>query len=123
WQKCLKERQLQSKHGKEKMEGGSKVYRQGYEVEMEELPCAIASLVKLYKGTRLIECETKESQTIQHADSKKPKSCLPLYNDFFPKLVQIETHLEDFSLYEKHNNQLIASDFFRQMLSDSSLSK
>ncbi|CAG8769578.1 3427_t:CDS:2, partial [Cetraspora pellucida] len=36
---------------------------------------------------------------------------------------QIKTHLEDFSLYEKHYNQPIASDFFRQILSDLSLSK
>ncbi|CAG8816756.1 15520_t:CDS:2, partial [Racocetra fulgida] len=65
----------------------------------EELPCAIAPLVKLYEGTGLIEYETKESQTIRHADNKKPKSHLPLYNEFFPELVQIETHLEDFFLY------------------------
>ncbi|CAG8472461.1 8126_t:CDS:2 [Racocetra fulgida] len=52
------------------------------------------------------------SQTKQHADSNLPKDRLPLYNNFFPELVQIQTYLEDFSLCEKHYNQLIVSDFF-----------
>ncbi|CAG8803268.1 5358_t:CDS:1, partial [Racocetra fulgida] len=74
-----------------------------------ELPCALAALVLLHEGSGLLECETKESQTIRYA-----KSRLPLYHSFFPELVQIQTHLEDFSLCEKHYNQLVVSDFLRQ---------
>ncbi|CAG8771737.1 6750_t:CDS:1, partial [Gigaspora rosea] len=84
-----------------------------------ELPCALASSVSLHDGSGLLECETKERQTIWHADSNLAKNRLPLYNSFFPKLIQIQTHLEDFSLCEKHYNQLIMSDFLRQVLTSS----
>ncbi|CAG8774432.1 17483_t:CDS:1, partial [Racocetra fulgida] len=81
-----------------------------------ELPCTLAPSVSLHEGSGLLDCETKDSQTIRHADSKLAKNRLPLYNSFFPELVQIQTHLEDFSLCEKHYNQLIISDFLRQVL-------
>ncbi|CAG8753957.1 23173_t:CDS:2, partial [Cetraspora pellucida] len=74
----------------------------------KDLPCALATLVPLYNNISLLECETKNSQIKQHADSNLPKDYLPLYNNFFPELVQIQTHLKDFSLCEKHYNQLIA---------------
>ncbi|CAG8630794.1 16095_t:CDS:2, partial [Racocetra fulgida] len=51
------------------------------------------------------------------------KSRLPLYNSFFPELIQIQTHLEDFSLCEKHYNQLIVSDFLRQVLTNANYSQ
>ncbi|CAG8601296.1 11044_t:CDS:1, partial [Cetraspora pellucida] len=89
----------------------------------KNLPCALATLVPLYKNLGLLECEIKNSQTIRHADSKKPKSRLQLYNDFFPELIQIQTHLQDFSLCEKHYNQLVASDFLHQMLINSNIPK
>ncbi|CAG8752733.1 3238_t:CDS:2, partial [Racocetra fulgida] len=37
--------------------------------------------------------------------------------------MQIQTHLHDFSLCEKHYNQLIVSDFLCQLLLDSNISK
>ncbi|CAG8780894.1 9974_t:CDS:2, partial [Racocetra fulgida] len=85
----------------------------------KNLPCALATLVPLYKNLGLLECEIKNSQTIRHADSKKPKSRLQLYNDFFPELIQIQTHLQDFSLCEKHYNQLWqinSSDFDNEIV-------
>ncbi|RIB04263.1 hypothetical protein C2G38_2284631 [Gigaspora rosea] len=60
---------------------------------------------------------------MRHASSKLPQDCLPLYNNFFPELVQIQTHLEDFYLCEKHYNQIIVSDFLRQMLVSSNIPK
>ncbi|CAG8819234.1 6887_t:CDS:1, partial [Racocetra fulgida] len=38
-----------------------------------ELSCALAALVSLHEGSGLLECETKESQTIRHVDSKLAK--------------------------------------------------
>ncbi|CAG8774230.1 2307_t:CDS:1, partial [Dentiscutata heterogama] len=72
-------------------------------------------------GIGLLECETKKSQIIRHTDSKKPKNRLQLYYTFFPELVQIQMYLEDFSLCKIHYNQLIASDFLRQLLLSSNL--
>ncbi|CAG8729020.1 15631_t:CDS:2, partial [Racocetra fulgida] len=37
--------------------------------------------------------------------------------------MQFQTYLHDFSLCEKHYNQLIASDFLRQLLLDSNIPK
>ncbi|CAG8734366.1 336_t:CDS:2, partial [Cetraspora pellucida] len=68
----------------------------------------------LYEGSELLDCKNKDLQTIQHADSKLAKNHLLLYNSFFSELVQIQTHLEDFSLYKKHYNQLTISDFLWQ---------
>ncbi|CAG8607618.1 3344_t:CDS:2, partial [Cetraspora pellucida] len=51
-----------------------------------ELPCALASSVSLHDGSGLLECETKERQTIRH---------------------------------QIHYNQLIVSDFLRQVLTSS----
>ncbi|RIB16285.1 hypothetical protein C2G38_2038690 [Gigaspora rosea] len=89
----------------------------------KDLLCAFATLVPLYKNLGLLECETKSLQTMRHASSKLSQDCLPLYNNFFPELVQIQTHLEDFSLCEKHYNQIIVSDFLRQMLVSSNIPK
>ncbi|CAG8800257.1 15191_t:CDS:2, partial [Gigaspora rosea] len=89
----------------------------------KNLPCAFATLVPLYKNLGLLECETKSSQTMRHASSKLLQDCLPLYNNFFPELVQIQTHLEDFSLCEKHYNQIVVSDFLCQMLVSSNIPK
>ncbi|CAG8638605.1 10566_t:CDS:2, partial [Dentiscutata heterogama] len=93
---------------------GSSQYQQRKRRPVYELPCALASSVSLHDSSGLLECETKERQTIWHADSNLAKNRLPLYNSFFPELIQIQTHLEDFSLCEKHYNQLIVSDFLRQ---------
>ncbi|RIB23681.1 hypothetical protein C2G38_2170499 [Gigaspora rosea] len=74
-----------------------------------------------YEGVGLLGCETKESQTKRHANSEKSKSRLQLYHTFFSELVQIQMHLEEYSLCEIHYNQLIASDFLRQLLLNSNL--
>ncbi|CAG8517829.1 12307_t:CDS:1 [Dentiscutata heterogama] len=87
------------------------------------ITCVLASSVSLHNGSGLLECETKERQTIRHADSKLAKSRLPLYNSFFPELIQIQTHLEDFSLCEKHYNQLVVSNFLRQVLTNTNYSQ
>ncbi|CAG8832439.1 19743_t:CDS:2, partial [Gigaspora margarita] len=68
-----------------------------------ELPCAIAPLVTLYDDSGLLECKTEECQTKWHADSKLAKNCFPLYNSFFFELVDIQAHLEDFSLCEMNS--------------------
>ncbi|CAG8830534.1 8491_t:CDS:2, partial [Gigaspora margarita] len=84
-----------------------------------EPSCTIAPLVSLYNNSGLLECKTKERQTKQHANSKLAKSCFLLYNSFFLELVKIQTHLEDFSLCEEYYNQLVISDFLKQILLDS----
>ncbi|CAG8713113.1 17269_t:CDS:2, partial [Dentiscutata heterogama] len=88
-----------------------------------ELPCALASSISLHNGSRLLECETKEQQTIRHVDSKLAKSRLLLYNSFFSELIQIQTYLEDFSLCEKHYNQLVVSNFLQQVLTNTNYSQ
>ncbi|CAG8845082.1 5047_t:CDS:1, partial [Gigaspora margarita] len=87
----------------------------------KDLPCVFATFFEKYKDVGLLGCETKESQTIWHASSEKSKNRLQLYHTFFSKLVQIQIHLEEYSLCEIHYNQLIASDFLRQLLLNSSL--
>jgi hypothetical protein len=82
----------------------------------KDLPCALATLVSLYRSRGLKECETKKSQTKRHASSKESKNGLQTYHDFFPELVEVQAHLEDYSLCERHYNQLIASDLLRQSL-------
>ncbi|CAG8787129.1 19737_t:CDS:2, partial [Racocetra fulgida] len=87
----------------------------------QDLLCVFASFFEKYKSLGLLECEMKESQIIWHADSKKPRDRLQLYHTFFSELVQIQMHLRNFSLCEKHYNQLIISDFLHQILLSSNL--
>ncbi|CAG8630836.1 12710_t:CDS:2, partial [Racocetra fulgida] len=87
----------------------------------KDLPYVFATFFDKYKDIGLLGYETKESQTIRHASSEKPKNRLQLYHTFFPELVQIQMHLENFSLCEIHYNQLIASDFLCQLLLSSNL--
>ncbi|CAG8811889.1 10980_t:CDS:2, partial [Racocetra fulgida] len=51
------------------------------------------------------ECETKELQVKQHANSEETKA-----------LVQIQTQLANYSLCKRHYNQLIVSDNLYQNL-------
>ena len=78
--------------------------------QAKDLPCAFALLFPLYHHRGLKECETKKSQTKRHASTKKLKTRLSLFNDFFPELVEIQTHLEDYSICERHYNQLIVQE-------------
>ncbi|CAG8508705.1 17357_t:CDS:2 [Gigaspora rosea] len=78
-------------------------------------------LCPFFEKYGLLGCETKESQTKRHANSEKSKSRLQLYHTFFSELVQIQMHLEEYSLCKIHYNQLIASDFLRQLLLNSNL--
>ncbi|RIB08136.1 hypothetical protein C2G38_2212373 [Gigaspora rosea] len=78
------------------------------------LPCVFAGLVGTYNSVGLKKCETKVPT--RHADSQTAKNRLLLYNSFFPELVEIQTHLEDYSMCNRHYNQLIASNYFHRHL-------
>ena len=79
----------------------------------KDLPCVFATFFEKYEGVGLLEYETKKSQTKRYMNSEKSKSRLQLCHTFFSELVQIQMHLEEYSLCEIHYNQLIASDFLR----------
>ena len=47
------------------------------------------SYISIIQGPGLRECETKESQTWQHVNTKEVASHLFLYHPFFPELIHL----------------------------------
>jgi hypothetical protein len=80
--------------------------------ETKNLPCIFASFVDKYPETQLVECETKEKQRWRRASAKAAMSKITILAECFSELNLLLDSLEDYSLCEKHYNQVIAKDYF-----------
>ena len=85
----------------------------------KDLPCLFENFVEKYQDgqpIQLTQCETKEKQQWRHASGEKSTDKLKLLAKYFPELLTSLNSLKNYSLCEKHYNQLIANDYFIEHL-------
>ena len=81
------------------------------------LPCLLARLVEVYsKSHQLKSCEIKINQSWRRASGKAVREHVQIFAKYFPELSSLSNSLEDYSLCERHYNQIVASDSLLQTL-------
>ncbi|CAG8544366.1 443_t:CDS:2, partial [Dentiscutata heterogama] len=91
--------------------------------DSEDLPptCLFSTLVQTYKDTKqLIECETKERQKIQNANTNTIRARIKLFEPYFPELNAFQNKLEKHIICEKHYNQIFVKDTYLNYLKNGS---
>ncbi|CAG8611222.1 56_t:CDS:2, partial [Gigaspora rosea] len=91
----------------------------------EDLPlsCLFSTLVGTYNETKqLSECETKDSQKIQNANTNNVRARIKLFEPYFAKLNAFQDILENYIICEKHYNQIFVKDTYLNYLKSGSSS-
>ena len=84
--------------------------------EAKNLPCIFDSIVSKYPESQLVPCETKEKQRWRHASSEIAKNKITILAKYFSELNLLLDSLENYSLCEKHYNNIVARDSFINQL-------
>ena len=74
----------------------------------KDLPCLFERFVEM--------CETKEKLKWRFASGEKPTERAKLLAKYFPELFSLLNSLENYSICEKHYNQLVANNYFIECL-------
>src|SRR6266480_2940629 len=74
----------------------------------KDLPCLFKRFVEM--------CETKEKLKWRFASGEKSTERVKLLAKYFPELTSLPNSLENYSICEKHYNQLIANNYFIENL-------
>ena len=61
----------------------------------------------------------KESQTWQNANTQETAKQLARYHNYLPKLASLHSSLKSYSICERHYNQIIVTNQFYRLLTDS----
>lgn len=80
------------------------------------LPCLFNSFAIKYPESQLAQCETKENQRWRHALADAVIKRITEMAKYFPELSLLLDSLENYSLCERHYNQVIAKDSFIKQL-------
>ena len=77
----------------------------------KNLTCLFKDIADKYPERRLAPCKT-DSRIWKHASSHSAVERTIELAKYFPELSPLINSLEDFSLCEKHYNQIVATDYF-----------
>ena len=78
-----------------------------------------ATIVHKYLESKLKQCETKSNQYWRQVSGKAVKVRLQLFTEYFPELSSLIDSLENYSICEKHYNQIVAINKFYETLLNS----
>jgi len=77
------------------------------------LPCLFSAFIQKYN---LSPCETKEDQTWRRASGNKVVGHVNIFAKYFTELSLLIDSLNEYSVCEKHYNQIIMTDNFLEKL-------
>jgi len=80
------------------------------------LPCLFNSFANKYPESQLAQCETKENQRWRHAFADAVIKRITETAKYFPELYLLLDSLDNYSLCERHYNQVIAKNSFIKQL-------
>ncbi|RHZ57719.1 hypothetical protein Glove_384g16 [Diversispora epigaea] len=89
--------------------------------EAKFLPCLFDSFSRKYPESQLIQCETKPNQRCRHASAKAAMEKIIETAKYFPELSLLLDSLENYSICEKHYNQIVAKNSFIKQLAKNNL--
>jgi hypothetical protein len=75
-----------------------------------KLPCLFKDLIEKYSES-LSLCETKENQIWRYASGNMAVKKINVIANYLPELPLLLDSLNNYSLCEKHYNQIIAKDY------------
>jgi len=78
----------------------------------KDLPCLFESLANEYDESQLVKCETKESQRWRHASAIAAAESITEMAKYFPRLTILLDSLDNYSLCERHYNQIVVKKSF-----------
>ncbi|CAG8705709.1 10948_t:CDS:2, partial [Gigaspora rosea] len=84
--------------------------------EAKELPCLFKFLIGDYPGSELAKCETLEKQKWRHADAPMVVNKAKALVKYLPKLSPFLNSLTDYSVCQKHYNNIIVKNFVLEQL-------
>src|SRR6266498_4830820 len=87
----------------------------------KNLSCLFNFFANSYPESKLAQCEVKEDQKWQHALANAAIKRITEIAKYFPELFLLLNSLENYSLCEKHYNQIIAKNFFIKQLKANNL--
>src|SRR6266540_1985965 len=87
----------------------------------KNLPCLFNFFANSYPESKLAQCEVKEDQKWRHASANAAIKRITEIAKYFSKLFLLLNSLENYSLCEKHYNQVIAKNFFIKQLKANNL--
>jgi hypothetical protein len=82
------------------------------------LSCLFASLAQEYPESNLKPCETKNDQSWRHASGSTAKERIKPFAKYFPELSSLFNYLDNYSICERHYNQIIAKNTFLKKLQE-----
>ncbi|CAG8508152.1 6603_t:CDS:2 [Scutellospora calospora] len=91
--------------------------------EAKNLPCIFDSLADKYPKSQLVQCEVKENQRRRHASAEMAVNRIAIVAQHFPELSLLLNSLENYSLCERHYNQIVAKNSFINKLQENSKEK
>ncbi|RHZ81568.1 hypothetical protein Glove_117g420 [Diversispora epigaea] len=89
--------------------------------EAKFLPCLFDSFSRKYPESQLIQYETKSNQRWRYASSKVTMEKIVETAKYFPELSLLFDSLENYSICEKHYNQVVAKNSFIKQLTKNNL--
>jgi hypothetical protein len=81
-------------------------------LEAKDLPCLLGTLAKEYDEGHLPGCETKENQKWRRASASAATKGITEMAKYFPELSTFLDSLENYSLCERHYNQVVVKKSF-----------
>src|SRR6266508_6918356 len=87
----------------------------------KNLPCLFNFFANSYPESKLAQCKVKENQKWQHASANAAIKRITEIAKYFSELFLLLNSLENYSLCEKHYNQVIAKNFFIKQLKANNL--
>ncbi|CAG8655031.1 17025_t:CDS:2, partial [Gigaspora rosea] len=82
----------------------------------KDLPCLFKFLTEDYPGSELAKCETLEKKRWRHADSPMVENKAKTLVKYLPKLSPLLGSLNDYSVCQKHYNNIIIKNFFLEQI-------
>ncbi|RHZ78516.1 hypothetical protein Glove_162g102 [Diversispora epigaea] len=89
--------------------------------EAKFLPCLFDSFSRKYPESQLIQCETKSNQRWRYASSKVAMEKIVKTAKYFFELSLLFDSLENYSICERHYNQVVAKNSFIKQLTKNNL--
>ena len=81
------------------------------------LPCLFATLTQQYSERHLKSRETKTDQIWRKASGFVAKERIKPFTKYFPELSSLSSSLDNYSICERHYNQIVANNsFFEKMI-------
>ena len=81
------------------------------------LPCVFEGFFAKYLESQLVSCKPEENQKWRHASANAVVEWIDSFAKYFPELFLLRDSLDNYSICERHYNQIVTSkSFFNKLI-------